>query len=97
MNTRFVIFHFGSSQLKTEKLNELPGIELYLISGPDAEHQIDMALLNDLHCPVKVVFVGGLLAKGLALTYGARWLSDNTANVDDELLQFWKSECGAVG
>ena len=89
MNTRNIAFYFASSSLISEKLKAHPGVELCLIDGPNIEDQIDMALLNDLHCPVKLAFVGGELAKRLATAYSGTWIED-TSSVNDDLLAFWE-------
>jgi hypothetical protein len=71
------------------RLKAHPGVELYLVDCPNIEDQIDTALLNDLHCPVKLAFVGGELAKRLAKAYSGTWIED-TPSVNDDLLAFWE-------
>jgi hypothetical protein len=57
-------------------------------SGPDLEHQIEMALLNDLETPLKMVYVGGDESKQFDGRYGGVWIAE-TANVEDDIFRFW--------
>jgi hypothetical protein len=51
-----------------------PGVEVYRIDGPDAENQIDRALLNDLACPLNLAFGGGEDAGRFAGMYRGIWI-----------------------
>ena len=86
MSTRNIAICCGTSRLKG--LENLPGVEIYVVDGPDIENQVDMALLNDLISPCKLAFVGGDLAKRLATAYYATWIED-TESVNEDLLAFW--------
>lgn len=66
-------------------LVERPGVEVYHVASED---DIDMALLNDLHSPLKLAFVGGDLAKLLSEAYGDIWIADSPT-VEEDLLRFW--------
>ncbi len=66
-------------------LVERPGVEVYHVA---CEDDIDMALLEDLHSPLNLAFVGGDLAKLLAEAYGGIWIMDSPT-VEEDLLRFW--------
>jgi hypothetical protein len=51
------------------------GAEVYRFSGADSTEQIDMALLNDLHTPMELAFVGGADAKRCAALYRGEWFA----------------------
>jgi hypothetical protein len=86
---RYIAFYFGSvDRPALEKLKDRPGIEIYRVDGPDFQDEIEMALLNDLHCPVKLAFVGGDEADAFAKDYGGVWIAD-AATVRADLLRFW--------
>jgi len=87
---RYIALYFGSvDRPALEKLKDRPGIEIYRVDGPDLENEIEMALLNDLHCPVKLAFLGGDVAKSMANLYGGTWIADGQ-KVNDDLLRFWQ-------
>jgi len=73
-----------------ESVKDHPGVELYVIDGADAEHQIDLALLNDLHCPIKLAFVGGDQAEHFATLYHGTWFR-LTPTVEEKLIRFWEN------
>ena len=75
--------------LNTALVKQQPGVDLYQVSGNDLQDQIDMALLDHLHCQRTIVFVGGEQAKCEALAYGVKWIEDTPA-ANDALLQFWR-------
>ena len=77
------------SNLDLVVLKAQPGVDLYHAAGADVQDQIDMALLDQLHCQRTVVFVGGEVAKREAKAYGVKWIEDTPA-VNDALLQFWR-------
>lgn len=77
------------ANLDTALVKQQPGVDLYQVSGADLRDQIDMALLDQLHCQRTVVFVGGEVAKREAKAYGLKWIEDTPA-VNDALLQFWR-------
>ena len=77
------------ANLDTALVKQQPGVDLYQVSGTDLGNQIDMALLDQLHCQRTVVFVGGEVAKREAKAYGVKWIEDTPA-VNDALLQFWR-------
>jgi hypothetical protein len=64
-------------------LTALPGVEVYHVANED---EIDMALLNDLHSPCKLAFVGGNLAEHFARLYHGTWIA-----LEADLLRFWES------
>ena len=86
MNTRKIAICCGVSSLKG--FENLPGVEVYHVDGPDIEYEVDMALLNDLVSPCKLAFVGGVTAKRLATAYYGTWIED-TPSVNEDLLAFW--------
>jgi hypothetical protein len=86
MSTRNIAICCGASSLKG--LENRSDVEVYFVDGPDIEHQVDMALLNDLITPCKLAFVGGDLAKRLATAYYGTWIED-TPSVNEDLLAFW--------
>jgi hypothetical protein len=86
MNTRNIAICCGASSLKG--LENRSDVEVYYVDDPDIEHQIDMALLNDLETPCKLAFVGGDLAKRFATAYYGTWI-ENTPSVSEDLLAIW--------
>jgi hypothetical protein len=86
--TRYIAIFVESSNVTPERLKVHPNVELYFVEGPDAENEIDMALLNDLVCPIELAFVGGAAAKAFAASYGSTWI-ENTPTVENDLLRFW--------
>lgn len=103
MPTRYIVFTFRRTSIDSERLRQHPGVEMYTVSesAGDVEEQIDMALLNDLHCPVVIVFVGGEVAKALAERYHVAW-TDDGEDVNEAVLRLWgliveqhrQNECG---
>lgn len=86
MTTRYIaIIVETATSIDLERLHGYPGVEVYEVTTED---EIDMALLNDLHCPVNLVFVGGGKAKRFADLYGGIWISD-TPSVNDDLIRVW--------
>ena len=77
------------ANLDTALVKQQPGVDLYQVSGNDLQDQIDMALLDHLHCQRTIVFVGGEQAKCEALAYGVKWIEDTPA-ANDALIQFWR-------
>jgi hypothetical protein len=69
-------------------------VDVYHVATHNTEDQmceeIDMALLDGLHCYSKLAFVGGDIAKDLAGSYQIAWIQD-TPDVDEELLRYWRS------
>ena len=86
MNTRKIAICCRTSSLKG--LENRSDVEVYYVDGPDIEHQVDMALLNDMIIPCKLAFVGGDTAKHLAEAYFGTWIED-TPSVSEDLLAFW--------
>ena len=58
MRTRYVAILLGAVNIDVEKLKGYPGVAVYRIDGPETEHKIEMALLNNLVVPLKFIFVG---------------------------------------
>ena len=85
MSTRNIAICCGASSLKG--LENHQDVEVYFVDDPDIEHQVDMALLNDLITPCKLAFVGGDLAKRLAAAYYGTWIED-TPSVNEDCLRF---------
>jgi hypothetical protein len=54
------------------------------------QEQIDMALLEDLHCQRTIVFVGGEQARREAEAYGVKWIK-NSPTVNEDLIRFWRT------
>jgi hypothetical protein len=79
------VFH-----LDVDRLKDQPGLALYRVDGADLPFQIDMALLDHLHCWSTMVFVGGDLAKQEAAAYHTACIED-TPSVNDDLFQFWRA------
>jgi hypothetical protein len=65
------------SHLDPEILGAQPGVDLHHVAGADVQDQIDMALLDHLHCVRTIVFVGGDQAKREAQAYGVAWIEDH--------------------
>ena len=76
------------SYLAPDVVKTQPGVDLYRAAGADVQEQIDMALLDHLHCWRTVVFVGGDQARREAQAYGVAWIEDTPA-VNRKLLEFW--------
>ena len=88
MTIRHIVLILGSSsEISDESLSAYPGIEVYRIDGPDAENQIEMALLNDLVTPIQLAFVGGEDARRFAELYNGTWIEDGSA-AEEELRRF---------
>jgi hypothetical protein len=91
--TRCVVVYFDAHcNLDTTKVRHHPGSEVYLVGASNAQidlyDEIDMELLNDLHRPVKLAFVGGDLAKEAAEKYWATWARDTPA-ATEEVVRYW--------
>ena len=85
------------SNLDLDRLMKQPRLALYRVAGADLRLQIDMALLDHMHCPCTIVFVGGDEAKREAAAYHVKHIED-TAAVNDALITFWldtKPESGS--
>jgi hypothetical protein len=71
-----------------------PRVDVYHVATNRTDDQvceeIDMALLDGLHCFSKLAFVGGDIAQILAGGYQIAWIKD-TPGIDEELLRFWGS------
>lgn len=89
ISIRHIAIILEGTHVQRDRLQRYAGVELYDIHRPDIEDQIDLALLNDLHSPVKLAFVGGVVAKNMASLYGATWIADGPT-VNDDLLRFWQ-------
>ena len=68
--------------------------EVYFVdpSSADLYEEIDMAILGDLHRPVKIAFIGGDVAKDVADTYWSLWIEDSET-VTDDVMAFWDARC----
>lgn len=89
MNNRHVIIQVGGTGFDSAKPMDHPKVEFYRIDGPDTEHKIDMALLNDLVVPLKLVFVGGEEARRFAELYHADWIESGPTAVGN-ILRMWE-------
>lgn len=78
------------SNLDEATLRAQPGVSLYHFAGADVQDQIEMALLDHLHCCRTIVFVGGEEAKRQAHKYGVTWIEDSPT-VNEHLLRFWRT------
>jgi len=76
------------SNLDLDRLTKQPGLAFYRVDGPDLPLQIDLALLDHMHCPCTIVFVGGGEARREAEAYHVKWVED-TPSVNDALAMFW--------
>ena len=87
---RYVLIYIGSVERPSlERMRAWPDVEVYrLHPGPDLEDQIDLALLNNLETPLKLVYVGGDEAKKLDGEYSGVWIQDGP-NVEGDLLRLW--------
>ena len=85
------VFH-----LDVDRLKEQPGLALYRVDGADLPLEIDMALLDHMHCPCTIVFVGGNEAKHEAADYHVTWIED-TPSVNDALTNFWRNTAPEAG
>jgi hypothetical protein len=86
------VFHLDLDRIKNQ-----PGLSYYRVAGADLRLQIDMALLDHMHCPCTIVFVGGDEAKREAAAYHVKHIEDNIA-ANDALMTFWldtKPESGS--
>jgi hypothetical protein len=72
-----------------ERLKDRLDVEVYRLNGPDFEHEIEMALLNNLETPLKLAFVGGEEAKQFDGQYSGVWIPDGP-NVEEDLCRFWR-------
>ncbi len=88
-NTRHVVIEVGSRGFDAAKLMHVDGLEVYHADGPETEDQIDMALLNDLVRPIKLVFVGDDGVRLRAERYHADWIRCSPAAVCD-ILRIWQ-------
>ena len=88
---RYILMYFDSvDRASLERMKAWPGVEEYrLHPGPDLEHQIEMALLNNLETPLKLAFVGGEEAKQFDGQYSGVWIPDGP-NVEEDLCRFWR-------
>jgi hypothetical protein len=91
LNSRHVIIEIGDRVLDASKLRHVPGIEVYHANGPETEDQIDIALLNDLVMPLKLVFVGDEGVRLFAEEYHADWIQCSPTAVDD-ILRTWSKQ-----
>jgi hypothetical protein len=90
LNTHHTVICIGTiSCLDPAITKQQPGVHLYRVDGDDVQEQIDLALLEHLHCQRTIVFVGGEQARREAEAYGVSWIED-TPPVNDALLQFWR-------
>jgi hypothetical protein len=86
---RHIAMYFGSvDQPFWERLKDRPDVEVYRLRGPDLEHEIEMALLNNLETPLKLAYVGGEEAKQFDGQYSGVWIAES-ANVERDLRRFW--------
>ena|ERR1039457_244048 len=93
-NMKIMVYHIvvvigPVSNLDLDRFKDQPGLALYRVDGADLPFQIDMALLDHLHCWSTTVFVGGNLAKKEAAAYHTAWIADSPS-VNDDLFQFWR-------
>ena len=82
--------------LDIARLKAHPGAELYYVdaSSPDLYGETSLAILKDLHSPVKLAVVGDHLAKAVAETYWSTWIDSNsTENATEDVLTFWDAPC----
>ena len=86
---RYILMYVGS--VDRPSLEQLKGhlkVEVYRLSGPDFENEIEMGLLNNLETPLKLVYVGGEEAKEFDGEYSGVWMPDGP-NVENDLLGLW--------
>ena len=80
------------NHLDPVRFSEQPGLAVYRVDGDGADLslEIDMALLDHLHCWSTVVFVGGDLTRQEAASYHITWLADSPS-VNLALREFWRT------
>jgi hypothetical protein len=88
MMTRHIAIPCGAVNIHLEKLKGCPGVEVYRIDGPDAENQVEMALLNDLVTPLKLACVGSEDGRRFAEMYNGTWVEEGPSAVAD-VLRHW--------
>ena len=95
MNVRYIAICLDQDcGLDIARLKSHPGSEVYFVdpSSADLYEQIDMAILGDLHRPVKLAFIGGHLARTIADVYWSLSVEDTPAATEN-VLTFWDAPC----
>jgi hypothetical protein len=74
-----------------DKLVARPGLAFYQVQedAADLAQEIDLALLDHLHCWRTTVFIGGKMARREA-AYGTAWIEDSPT-VNEYLFEFWRN------
>ena len=86
---RYILMYFDSvDRPSLQRLKDRFEVEVYRLHGPDFQDEIEMALLNNLEAPLKLVYVGGEEAKHFDGQYGGVWIPDGP-NVEEDLCRFW--------
>ena len=80
------VSHLDLDRLMRDQL----GLAYYRVDGADLPLQIDLVLLDHMHCPCTIVFVGGDEARREAAAYHVHWIED-TPSVNDDLFEFWRN------
>ena len=57
------LYYDSVDRQSLKRLKDRLDVEVYRLNGPDFEHEIEMAFLNNLETPLKLAFVGGEEAK----------------------------------
>ena len=84
------------SHLDLDRIKDQPGLAYYRVAGADLPLQIDMALLDHMHCPCTIVFVGGDEARREADDYRVTWIED-MPSAADALINFWRQTVPEAG
>jgi len=86
---RYIIMYFGPvDRPDLERLKDRLDVEVYRIDGADLEHEIEMALLNNLITPLKLSYVGGDEAEKFDGEYSGVWMPDRPT-LETDLIRLW--------
>ena len=96
MCDRYIAIYFEPSYVDPEKLRVHPNVEIYVVGTENAEHKIEMALLNDLIRPLKLAIIGSDLAKRMADLYMGTYIEAGPF-VEHEVIRFWGLEASDRG
>jgi hypothetical protein len=75
-----------------DRLMARPGLAFYRVreDAADLAQEIDLALLDHLHCWRTTVFIGGEMARREAAAYGTAWIEDSPT-LNEDLFEFWRN------
>ena len=84
------LYYDSVDRQSLKRLKDRLDVEVYRLNGPDFEHEIEMAFLNNLETPLKLAFVGGEEAKQFDGQYSGVLIPDGP-NVEEDLCRFCRS------